>query len=146
MEGEQLQITQPQNRWVPTYTRVWQFRWVIRGIPNGPTFWRPIDGWVAITFIVMLFVDWRLLRMIGWAPAFLGQMVSYIGVPALVATAVGRMNRGGKHLHAWVWDRLSYWAGPKVWDRLSSVEDGPEQAVTFDAPVAVWREYDWRTW
>lgn len=141
---EEQQPVQRPNRYIPTYTRVWQYRWVIRGIPNGPTFWRPIDGWAAITFLVVMFVDWRIVRRLGIAPGFYGGILAYVGLPLAAATYVTRLNRGGKALHVWLWDRAAYWLGPKVWDRLEPVPPESEhRPVMMEAPVAVYESGNW---
>lgn len=128
-------VERPQV-YIPTYVRVWEYRWLIRGIPNGPTFWRPIEGRAAVVFAVVLVVEWIVLRRLHIRPGLYGGVFLYLGIPFLSAWFATQARLGGKRLDRWLLDRLEYRLGPKVHDRFRSVDQQP-QTILADAPVMV---------
>lgn len=130
-----LQSERPQRE-VPTYTRVWEYRWVIRGIPNGPTFWRPIEGRAAVVFGVVMLINWMLFRRLHIRPGLYGGMLLYLGIPFLAAWYVTRARLGGKRLDRWLADRLGYLWGSKVYNRFEAVP-ADERPISMDSPVLV---------
>jgi|GEM_PF-5305959 len=112
-----------KRRLVPTYTRVWRQSWLIRGIPNGPTFWRPIEGRAAVTFAVVLLAEWIILRRFHLNLGVATGMAIYLGVPGLAAWWATSARLGGKRLDRWLMDRLEYRFGPKRFDRFRAVPD-----------------------
>lgn len=114
MDGE-------RRRHVPTFTRVWQYKWLIRGIPNGPTFWRPIEGRAAIVFGVVMVAEWIILRRLGFKATLVSGLLVYVFIPGLAAWWATKARLGGKRLDRWLRDRLEYRFGPKQYDRFRNV-------------------------
>lgn len=102
---------------VPTWTRPWQSRWVVKGLPGGLTFWREIDGQALVVglgaFVLSLF-----LRQYGLAPrSLLSMAIVHLGLPGLLGWAVTKARFQGKRLDRWLSAYLAYRYGPKRTDR-----------------------------
>lgn len=112
-----------QQHYVPTFIRVWEYRWLIRGLPNGPTFWRPIEVRSAAVFGALLVVEWFVLHRLGVQLDVAGGVLVYLGIPGAAAWWATHARLNGKRLDRWLWDRLQYRFGPKRWDRFRPVPD-----------------------
>lgn len=111
-----------ERRMIPTYTRVWQYPWLIRGIPGtDKTFWRPVPG-TALVSGFALFGGTLILRLHGLAPSGLVAMTLWhVGLPALLGWTIVKLRLDGKRLDRWLKDRLDYLAGPQRHDRFRAV-------------------------
>lgn len=128
-----------ERKHVSTWTRFWNYPYMLLGLPGGKAFWRPIPMKSATvfgaTFLVLL-----VARSFGIAPkGFKLAFVWHVGVPALAGYVVAVSRTAGKRIDHWVVDHLRYRFGPKVSDRYRAVDPAPVQYTYQERGRGLWR-------
>jgi hypothetical protein len=114
-----------RQRIVPTYVRVWQYPWLVRGIGEY-TFWRPIQGRAIVAFGVTIVLEAIVLHRLGVHVELVSGALVYLGGPFLVARGITLAPLRGKRADRWAVDQFNYQVGAKRLDRFRPVA-GPAQ-------------------
>ena len=122
-----------ERRSIPTWTRVWSYPWLVRGLPGGITFWRPIEGQAMVVGGALFFAT-IILRGQGIvvAQGLVQLVMVHLGLPFVIGWAVTKVKLNGKRIDRWLVDRLEYYSAPKRHDRFRAVPAPTMVRYTLD--------------
>ncbi|HWI50749.1 MAG TPA: TcpE family conjugal transfer membrane protein [Symbiobacteriaceae bacterium] len=112
-----------QRQRVPTFIRVWNYPWVVRGI-GEVTFWREIPGKALVAAGVTVIVEALIIPRFGLDLDLFWGVLVYVGIPVLAGWGASLAPLRGKRLDRWLFDQVRYQVGPRRFDRFRPV-DGP---------------------